>query len=162
MPIELIVRIIEETLTRFGSTASYDQYRLVAFDLYPEEMRTMSGSFARQGFIKWFKSGMRHTLNEGEDVPDGLEIQMDLLPGLAAPAYLNIGTWVSPRPKRFGDCTVADLDVALNIRATVSARQTKRIEDLRQKREWLRARALSAQESISEVVRRLRGDQAAA
>jgi hypothetical protein len=133
MPIEIIVRIIEATIARFGDDASYDQYKEIAAELFPKEMKTLRNSFARQGFIKWLKNGMRHAFNVDELDADAPQVQLDLLPGLPAPAYLNIGTWQTPRPRRFSDCTVLDLDTAIQSRGAVLGRISARVEDLQAK-----------------------------
>jgi hypothetical protein len=156
MPIEQIIRIIEETLARFGNGASYEQYRQVAFELFPDVMKAMGESFARSGFTKWLKDGMRRTFNLDEMDPDAPQVQLDLLPGLAAPAYINVGTWQVPQPRKFQDCTLADIDIAIVTRKTVYSRQGARIEDLQQKREWIAAHIRRDDETIIEVCHRIR------
>lgn len=59
MTSEIIRRIIEETLARFGRDAIYDDYISIAHELFPDEMRSLANGFERQGFIKWLKQGLR-------------------------------------------------------------------------------------------------------
>ena len=155
MPINQIIRIIEATLARFGKEARYDDYRSIAFEMYPEEMRALGESFARNGFTKWLKDGMRRTFNVDEQDPDAPQVQLDLLPGIAAPAYVNVGSWTTPKPIRFQDCTLVDIDTAIATRKMVYARQGARIEDLQMKREWLAAHATDSTQTVAEVIERM-------
>lgn len=161
MPIELVRRIIAETLSRFGRSASYDDYRVVAKKLFPYELDAMATNFERQGFVKWIKDGMRQIVNVDESDPDAPTVQLDLLPGISAPAYLNIGSMVAPKLIEFADATVQDLRTVIATRITVNKRISARIEDLQLKLEWLRSNA-EENETVRAVCSRLAAKQAAA
>lgn len=138
---EFVRQIIEETLKRFGRDASYDQYRDIAFEMFPNEMAAHARSFERQGFIKWIKTSLRQAANVDESDGEAPEVQLDLLPGWPAPAYLNIGSDVDPRLVRVQDSVIADWETCIAKRHKVAARITARAEDLEQKLEWFRSHA---------------------
>lgn len=153
MPTDIIFAVIQEAHERFGDP-SYDQYREVAFELFPKEMEALANSFSRQGFVKWLRDGMRRVVNVDEQDLDAPQVQLDLLPGMSAPAFLNLGTDAAPKLRRFVDCTADDLDVAIETRRRVYARVGARIEDLQIKREWLVAYRHDARDTVGEVIER--------
>jgi len=161
MSVEMIRRIIAETLNQFGRSATYDDYQSVGQKLYPEEIRAMAQSFERQGFVKWIKDGMRHALNVHEEDPNAPQVQLDLLPGKAAPAYLNIGTQTEPALVSFADATEVDMRTAIATRVTATRRITARTKDLAAKLEWFLANR-RGDETIGAVCRRLQQDSNAA
>jgi hypothetical protein len=156
MPIELLQQIIERTLLEYGKTASYNDYQTVAWRMFPNEMQALAQSFTRQGFIKWLKDGMRRVENLDESDPDAPEVQLDLLPGLAAPSYLNIGSDVEPQLMRFVDATEPEIVTSIEKRRRVVRRISTRVEDLELKLEWLRAYRKSEADSFGVVCNRLR------
>lgn len=160
MSVEMIRRIIAETLAEFGRGASYDDYQTVGQRLYPAEIRAMGQSFERQGFVKWIKDGMRHAVNAHEEDPDAPQVQLDLLPGKAAPAYLNIGTQTEPALVSFADATEADMRTAIATRVTAAKRITARTKDLTAKLEWFIANRRGS-ETIGQVCQRLKQSVAA-
>jgi hypothetical protein len=155
MPTEMIQRIIDETLARFGRDATYDDYRAVAFELFAEEMRALAASFTRQGFIKWIKSGLRSAANVDESDPHAVEVQLDLLPGLPAPGYLNIGNDFDPKLVRVQDSTVQDWEVCIEKRHRVARRITARAEDMAQKLEWFKAHIRTDDETLGACLSRV-------
>jgi hypothetical protein len=160
---EIVRQIIDTTLARYApASPSYDSYIEVAHELFPDQMSALASGFSRQGFIKWFKDCMRNAANVDESDPCAPTVQLDLMPGLPAPAYLNLSTDSMPRLLRFGDAIGADLRVSIQKRKTKSAQITARAEDLQQKLEWLLANQRSPTETVGEVCARLSGREEAA
>lgn len=147
-------RIIDEALARFGRNAVWDDYLKIGRELYPDEMRLMDESFSRAGFVKWMRDHMRRAINIDESNPYAPTVQLDL-PGLAAPAYLNVGSNNTPQLVRFADVTVDDISVAIAHRARVIGAVSARNEDLMQKREWLKRNRSHDAETFGEVCARL-------
>jgi len=147
-------RIIDEALGRLGRNAMWDDYLQIGRELFPEEMRLMGESFSRNGFIKWMRDHMRRAINIDESNPYAPTVQLDL-PGLAAPAYLNVGSNNTPQLVRFADVTVDDISVAIGHRARVIGAVSARNEDLMQKREWLKTNRSHDMETFGEVCARL-------
>lgn len=147
-------RIIDEALARLGRNAVWDDYLEIARELFPDDMRLMDESFSRNGFIKWMRDHMRRVINIDESNPHAPTVQLDL-PGLAAPAYLNVGSNNTPQLVRFVDVTVDDISVAIAHRARVIGAVSARNEDLMQKREWLKKNRLHDAETFGEVCARL-------
>ena len=157
MTSEMIRRIIDGTLNQLGRDASYDDYINTAHALFPEEMDALGKSFERQGFIKWLKDGMRQVANVGEEDKNAPSIQMKLLPGLPAPAYINIGSEDEPKLIKFTDCSADDLRLAIDKRRIKAAQISKRVEDLQQKLQWLTANRETELETIGHACQRLGG-----
>lgn len=157
MTSEIIRRIIEETLARFGRDAIYDDYISIAHELFPDEMRSLANGFERQGFIKWLKQGLRQAANVGEDDPDAPFVQLDLMPGLPAPAYLNIGSARAPHLMRFIDALPGDLRTSIDRRIQKASQIGARVEDLQQKLKWLIANQVQLTETVGQVCDRLGG-----
>lgn len=147
-------RIIDEALARLGRNAVWDDYLAIGRELFPDEMRLLGESFSRNGFIKWMRDHMRRAVNIDESNPYAPTVQMDL-PGLAAPAYLNVGSNNTPQLVRFADVTVDDISVAIAHRARVIGAVSARNEDLMQKREWLKKNRTHDAETFGEVCARL-------
>jgi hypothetical protein len=150
---DIIFSVIEEAHQRFGDP-TYDQYREVAFELFPSDMEALASSFSRQGFVKWLRDGMRRVVNLDEQDLNAPRVQLDLLPGGGVPAFLNLGTDTAPKLRRFVDCTVDDLDVAIETRKRVYARVGARIEDLLIKRDWLHAYRKDPRDTVGEILER--------
>lgn len=157
MTSEIIRRIIETTLDRLGREAAYDDYIHTAHELFPEEMAKLASGFTRQGFIKWLKDGMRQAANVDEADPQAPMVQLDLLPGFPAPAYLNIGSDTEPRLLRFADSRAEDIRLAIEKRNRKRAQIGARIEDLEQKLEWLLENQRDKAETVGQVCARLSG-----
>ena len=162
MPTEILRQIIEMTLAQFGRAARYDDYQAIAFKIFPAEMEALASSFARQGFVRWLKEGLNLTANEGETDPTAPQIQLNLLPGLKAPAFLNIGSDTEPKLIRVQDSIVADWDLCIAKRHRVAARISRRAEDMAQKAEWFRSNAESETETLGQLMSRLPTNVAAA
>lgn len=156
MPIELIDQIIAKTLEQFGKKAAYNDYQSVAWQMFPKEMQALAQSFQRQGFVKWLKDGMRRAANIDESDPDAPEVQLDLIPGLSAPAYLNIGSDVEPQLIRFVDAGEQELVASIEKRRKVARRISTRVEDLELKLEWLRTYRESETDCFGIVCERIR------
>jgi hypothetical protein len=87
-------------------------------------------------------------------------VQLDLLPGKAAPAYLNIGTQSEPALVSFADATESDMRTAIETRVTATKRITARTKDLTGKLEWFLANR-KGNETIGQTCQRLKQSAAA-
>ncbi len=156
MNTEMWLRVIRKTLGEIKNPV-YDDYLRVARRLFPTQMRACAKSYFRAGAIKSLKGAMRHVANIDEEDPDAPNLQLGLIPGLAAPEFFNIGTMMAPDLIAFRDVTVDHFDAAIDLRKRVYSRQGARIEDLEQKRAWLLAHQKTPGESIGKVIERLQG-----
>lgn len=155
---ELAMRIIEETLRRFGrAKPPWNEYVSVARELFPDDMAKLGQSFERQGMIKWIKDAARRVVNTGEDDPNAPTVQLSLLPGRPAPRILNLGSDMEPDMRRFVDSIAEDIRFSIEKRKRKMGQIGGRVEDLQLKLEWLLEHQLNSSETVGEVCTRLSG-----